>query len=110
MSRWWQRDTTSEAQRDAIDRAVAEIHGSSGVLVRWSVYDFEAGGPSTVRLASGPHKGKQGYVFAKWVFPVKGKAQAKPVNYSLVSIYDTNQNFTFMCKCFAHSEMRQIGL
>jgi hypothetical protein len=55
-------------------------------------------GKVRVRLASGPHKGKQGYVFAKWVFPVKGKAQAKTMNYSLVNIYDTNQNFTFMCK------------
>ena len=56
-------------------------------------------GKVRIRLVGGIQNGKQGYVFAKWVFPVKGKAATKTAkNYPIVSIYDTNLDFTFVFK------------
>lgn len=50
-----------------------------------------------VRLTSGGQKGKRGYIFAKWVFPVKGNTVTKK-KYSVVSIYDTSVGSSYLFK------------
>jgi len=37
LTAWRERSGTSSSQRQELDRAVAEIHGSSGSPVRWMV-------------------------------------------------------------------------
>jgi putative heme-binding domain-containing protein len=37
LTTWRDRDGVSPAQRQALDRAVADVHGHNGILVRWHV-------------------------------------------------------------------------
>jgi hypothetical protein len=53
-------------------------------------------GKVRIRLISGPRKGEQGFVFAKWVLPDEGSPATK--SSPIVSIYGTIADITYLFK------------
>ncbi len=52
-----------------------------------------------IRVSNGTQKGKEGYVLAECVFPLKERTAKKTTkDYPIVSIYDTSLDYTFLYK------------